>query len=132
MRLIAPLAALGLTLTLPTLALAQACATKVPPSAEAQDASATAIMFYNTTEHPMQIFWANYEGGLTPYGDPLPAGAEAGFDTFKGHQWYVSVMAPKGPSCVGPISAETDEVCQMRILYDNGAGMDGGFCEYGG
>jgi VHL beta domain len=109
-------------------AFAGECEVAQDPSPASEQASG--INFYNETGYAMRVFWSGFDGFLEPYSDWIQPGEQASFDTYIGHAWFVEINTPDGPVCSGAISASDSEACQMRILYDNGIGYDGGFCDF--
>jgi hypothetical protein len=87
------------------------------------------IAFHNDTTYALRLYWIDYEGFLTEYGLIQPD-ESASFDTFVGHQWLVEAYMPDGAECLGPISANDQTGCNMRILYDAGFGYDAGMCDF--
>lgn len=88
------------------------------------------IVFYNETHYAMRVHWADFEGFLNVKSGWVQPGENVSFRTYQGHAWYVEVNTEDGSRCSGPISANSAETCQMSILYDDGFGYKGGFCDF--
>ena len=94
-----------------------------------QSTEATGINFYNDTQYAMKIFKTDNEGFLTEMGLFQPA-ESAAFDTFVGHSWFVEMYAPERTECFGPIMPNQTESCQARMLWNDGIGIDAGYCDF--
>jgi VHL beta domain len=111
-----------------TAALAAACEEAHDPS-PASDVS-TGINFHNETSYAFRVFWIDFDGFLKDYGLVQP-GETASYDTYVGHQWMVELYASEDRTeCFGPIIPRDTESCQARILWDDGIGIDAGFCDF--
>jgi hypothetical protein len=109
-------------------ALADACEPAHDPSPASDEA--TGIAFSNDTPYAYTVFWIDFEGFLQDYGLVQP-GETASFDTFIGHQWMVELYASEERTeCFGPIVPRDPETCQARILWNDGIGIDAGFCDF--
>ncbi|MBB1250700.1 hypothetical protein [Rhizobium sp. G21] len=117
---IAPLAA--------TAARAAACEEAHDPSPASEQA--TGINFHNETPYAFRVFWIDFDGFLKEYGLVQP-GETASYNTYIGHKWMVELYASEERTeCFGPIVPRDSESCQARILWDDGVGIDAGFCDF--
>ncbi len=114
------------------LAVSAPAAAECEPSQDPSPASdtATGINFYNDTQYAMRVFWSGFDGFLEPYGDWIQPGDRVSYNTYVGHRWFVEVNTPEGAVCSSAISPVDAESCQMHVLYDNGIGYDGGYCDF--
>jgi hypothetical protein len=109
-------------------AFADACEPAHDPSPASEEA--TGIVFSNDTAYAYNVFWIDFEGFLQDYGLVQP-GESASFDTFIGHRWMVELYASEERTeCFGPIVPRDPETCQARILWNDGIGIDAGFCDF--
>jgi VHL beta domain len=90
----------------------------------------TGIVFHNETSYATQIYWIDFDGFLKEYGLVQP-GESVSYNTYIGHQWLVELYASEDRTeCFGPIVPRESESCQARILWDNGIGIDAGYCDF--
>lgn len=109
-------------------AQAAACEPAHDPS-PASDQS-TGIVFHNDTSYAARIYWIGFDGFLEDYGLVQP-GDSLSYDTYIGHQWMVELYASEERTeCLGPIIPRDSESCQARILWDDGIGIDAGYCHF--
>lgn len=109
-------------------AQAAACEEAHDPSPASDEA--TGIVFHNETSYAARIFWIGFDGFLEEYGLVQP-GESISYDTFIGHQWMVELYASEERTeCLGPIIPRDRESCQARILWDDGIGIDAGYCDF--
>ncbi len=52
------------------------------------------------------------------------------FNTYVGHGWFVELYTPDGAECLGPVSASQQESCEAHILWNEGIGIDAGYCDF--
>jgi hypothetical protein len=90
---------------------------------------ASGVNFYNDTQYAFKVFWAGEDGFLQEYGMAQPS-EKLSFNTFVGHQWFVEMYTPDGAECLGPISANQSESCEAHILWNEGIGIDAGYCDF--
>ena len=90
---------------------------------------ATGINFYNDTQYAMKIFKTDNEGFLTETGLVQPMESRE-YKTFVGHSWFVEMYAPDRTECFGPITPNETESCEAHMLWDDGIGIDAGFCDF--
>jgi hypothetical protein len=111
-----------------TLAWAAACEEAHDPSPSSD--AATGINFHNETPYAFRVFWIDFDGFLKEYGLVQP-GETASFNTFIGHKWMVELYASEERTeCFGPVVSRDNESCEARILWDDGIGIDAGFCDF--
>lgn len=109
-------------------AQAAACEEAHDPSPASEDA--TGIAFHNDTPFAARVFWIGFDGFLEEYGLIQP-GESLQYDTYIGHQWMVELYASEERTeCLGPIVPRDRESCQARILWDDGIGIDAGYCDF--
>lgn len=89
----------------------------------------TGVNFYNNTSYATRIYWIGFDGFLNEYALIQP-GESAKFDSYVHHKWLVEVYAPERTECLGPISAPDQETCEARILWNDGVGIDAGYCDF--
>lgn len=118
--------AVGLGLVLSPGAEADECGRTAPSP---QTSEATGIVFSNDTQYAFRVLWSDFSGRLVEYGLVQPF-EELGIDTYVDHLWMVELFTPDGSECLGPISAPGPDTCRARILYDQGIGIDAGFCDF--
>lgn len=109
-------------------AQAAACEEAHDPSPASDQA--TGIVFHNETSYATRIYWIDFDGFLKEYGLVQP-GESISYDTYIGHQWMVELYASEDRTeCLGPIIPRESESCQARILWDDGIGIDAGYCDF--
>jgi len=94
-----------------------------------QSSESTGINFYNDTQYAMKIYWTGFDGFLTEYGLVQPSESRE-FNTCVGHFWFVEMYAPDRTECFGPIRPNQTEACQAHMLWNDGIGIDAGFCDF--
>lgn len=144
MRYLLSTCALLLGLSAPALAaqgsLVDACPPEGTPSQKSN--KSTEILFHNRTDHPIRVYWSNFDGVLTEY-TQLQPNETSNFKTYLNHYWYVEALTSQkeaakrasagGEGCLGPVSAaEAGVTCNVGVLYDDGfgIGVDIGGCDY--
>ncbi len=119
---------LGAGVAGPVQAWADACEEAHDPSPRSGDP--TGIDFFNDTQFAYRILWIDFDGFLKEYG-LLQPGEHAHYDTYIGHQWLVELYASEERTeCFGPIAPRDHESCQAHILWNDGIGIDAGFCDF--
>ncbi len=109
-------------------AQAEACEEAHDPSPASDQA--TGIVFHNETSSAARVYWIGFDGFLEDYGLVQP-GESLSYETYIGHQWMVELYASEERTeCFGPIIPRDRESCQARILWNDGIGLDAGYCDF--
>lgn len=87
------------------------------------------MSFYNVTQYARKILKTDNEGFPTGSARIQPT-ENREFDIFVGHSWLVEMYAADRNAGFGPIIANQTESCQAHTLWNDGIGIDAGYCDF--